>query len=116
MLARGCEAAGYRLAGVSLDHVCCRHLYGTDRLLTVWRGDDDAVVLLVGHHDRRALDVYDLLLGALGLELSAEQRMKPPCCGPDESPPVDQQLVASITAAVESLARRGPPRHGIPRS
>jgi len=34
------------------------------------------------------------------------------CCEPDDSPPVDQQLVASITAAVESLARRRPLRRG----
>lgn len=31
-MARGCEEAGYRLAGTPLDHICCRHLYGTDRM------------------------------------------------------------------------------------
>ncbi len=35
-MARGCEEAGYRLAGAPLDHICCRHLYGNDRMLTAW--------------------------------------------------------------------------------
>jgi hypothetical protein len=54
----GCEAAGYRLADAQLDHVCCRHLYGSDRMLTVWPAEDHAVVIAVGSHDQSTEDVY----------------------------------------------------------
>lgn len=72
-------AAGYRLAGEVLDHVCCRHLYGVDRMLTVWPAIDHAVVIAVGHHDESAQDVYAALLEALELDVLADEREKPPC-------------------------------------
>lgn len=49
--AEGCTAAGYRLAGDLLDHICCRHLYSNDRMLIAWLADDHAVVLAVAPHD-----------------------------------------------------------------
>lgn len=42
--------------------MCCRHLYGDDRLLTVWPDDDNAIVILVAAHDRGPSDVYDQVL------------------------------------------------------
>ncbi|MGH9245366.1 MAG: hypothetical protein ACRD29_13815 [Acidimicrobiales bacterium] len=69
----GCEAAGYRLAGDELDHICCRHLYGEDRLLTVWPGDEQAVVNLVAPHHGSAGGVYDQLIEALGIDMPADE-------------------------------------------
>jgi hypothetical protein len=68
ILGRGCDAAGYRLAGALLDHVCCRHLYGDDRLLTALRAQDHALVLLVGPHSGKRSDVYAQLLAAVDME------------------------------------------------
>jgi hypothetical protein len=104
-VARGCHAAGYRLAGALLDHVCCRHLYGDDRLLTAWRARDHALVLLVGPHSGKPSDVYGQLLAALYKEVSAEERTKPPCCEPGEAPPVDETTADQIVDAIERLSR-----------
>lgn len=112
ILARGCIAAGYRLAGAVLDHVCCRHLYGEDRLLTAWRARDDAMVLLVGPHSGKASDVYGQLLAAVGKDAPEEERAKPPCCEPGESPPVDPATVDEIVGALEAMAQ--PPRRRRP--
>ncbi|HEV2068469.1 MAG TPA: hypothetical protein VGR26_01600 [Acidimicrobiales bacterium] len=71
---RGCDAAGYRLSGEVIEHVCCRHLYGTDRVLTVWPADDHAVVIAIGRHDESAADVYSTLLDALELEVPDAER------------------------------------------
>lgn len=105
ILARGCDAGGYRLAGALLDHVCCRHLYGDDRLLTAWRAEDHALVLLVGPHSGKPSDVYAQLLAAVDKEVPAEERTKPPCCEPGEAPPVDEVTVDQLVGAVEGLAR-----------
>jgi hypothetical protein len=102
---RGCEAAGYRLAGAQLDHVCARHLYGDDRMLTAWLAEDHAVVVAVGRHDQSSGDVYTLLLGALGLEVPDDEREKPPCCDEAGQPPADLVVAADITDALERLAR-----------
>jgi hypothetical protein len=115
LLNLGCAAGGYRLAGTVLDHVCCRHLYGTDRMLTAWSAHDEAVILLVGPHDRSPLDVYDQLLSALGLQQTEAERAKPACCEEDLDPPVDSDLSSSIVNAVETLAR-WPKRRALPGS
>jgi hypothetical protein len=98
---RGCLAAGYRLSGTIVDHVCCRHLYGDDRLLTVWPDEGHVTVVALGRHDGSALDVYDALLNALGLDIPDAERDKPPCCGKDDLPPVEPQLASEIADAVE---------------
>jgi len=105
LLDLGCKAAGYRLAGAELDHVCCRHLYGNDRLLTVWLGPDHAVVLAVGPHDRSAGDLYRQLVAALQLEAPEEERSKPPCCDEAGQPPIDADTTTALVATVETLAR-----------
>lgn len=102
---RGCEAAGYRLAGAPLDHVCCRHLYGRDRMLTVWPAEDHAVVIAVGSHDQSTEDVYAALLDALELTVSADEREKPPCCDNAGQPPADEEVAATIAEAIDARAR-----------
>lgn len=103
---RGCRAAGYRLTGDTLDHICCRHLYGSDRVLTMWEDEDHAVVVLIGRHDRTTTDVYGTLIDALGMEFPESGRSKPSCCGDDGLPPVDEQLVEAVTEAVRELGKR----------
>lgn len=103
---RGCEAAGYRLAGAELGHVCCRHLYGNDRLLTVWPDDGTAIVILVAPHNSSLSGVYDQLVEALGIEMPADEREKPPCCDQKGEPPANADRASAIADAVEQNARR----------
>lgn len=103
---RGCEAAGYGLAGAPVQHVCCRHLYGSDRMLTVWPAEHRTIVLLVGPHSGRAGDVYLELLDALGVDVPAGEREKPSCCDDSGVPPVEEAVAEAIADAVERSARR----------
>lgn len=103
---RGCEAAGYRLAGDELDHICCRHLYGDDRLLTVWPGDEHAVVILVARHSPEPGGVYDQLLESLDIDMPPDERDKPPCCDEEGEPPADSDVANAVADAVEQSARR----------
>lgn len=105
-LKNGCQAAGYRLAGGQFEHVCSRHLYGDDRLLTVWPGDEHAIVVLVGPHTRTPGSVYDQLLDALGIEMPANEREKPPCCDEEGKPPVNAAAASAIAEAVDNCSRR----------
>lgn len=105
-MARGCAAAGYRLAGERLDHMCARHLYGTDRMITVWLDDDHAVVVAIGPHDGSAVDVYKLLLDALGADVPEAEREKPPCCDDEGKPPADHDTAETIADSIDNLARR----------
>ena len=75
-------------------------------MLTAWSAHDEAVILLVGPHDRTPLDVYDQLLSALGLQQTEAERTKPSCCEEDLLPPIDGDLSSSIVGAVEALAKR----------
>lgn len=95
-----------RLSGEVIEHVCCRHLYGTDRVLTVWLADDHAVVIAIGRHDESADDVYSGLLDALELEVPDAEREKPPCCDDTGRPPSDEHGAAVIAEAVERVGRR----------
>lgn len=104
---RGCVAAGYRLAGVDLEHICCRHLYGNDRMLVTWPTATKAVVLAVGPHDRSASDIYELLLEALALKVPTTERNKPPCCDELGEPPVDEGIAENLAAAIAALVPRG---------
>lgn len=102
---RGCEAAGYRLAGAVLDHVCCRHLRGDDRMLTVWPAEDHAIVIAIGRHDQSPEDVYDALLDALEFDVPEEERMKPPCCDEEGRPSADETSAANVSEAIDRRAR-----------
>lgn len=39
---QGCAAAGYRLTGEMLDHICCRHLSRDARMLIMWPVEEEA--------------------------------------------------------------------------
>lgn len=104
---QGCRAAGNRLTGDQLDHICCRHLYRNDRMLIMWPAKDRAVVVSIAPHDRGVSDVYDMVIEALGLAPSEEERTKPPCCDTaDGRPPVDEELVDVVAGALREVARR----------
>lgn len=103
--ARGCEAGGYRLAGVVVNHLCCRHLYATDRMIIAWLATDHAVVIAVSPHDRSDSDVYAALLAALDRDVPPAEREKPPCCDEDGLPPVDPESAREVADAVQRLAR-----------
>jgi hypothetical protein len=86
--------------------VCCRHLYGNDRLVVGWPAADHAVVLLVGPHSTKADDVYDQLLEAAGVDAPNDERTKPPCCDEDGAPPVDEDAAIEVADAVDRTTRR----------
>jgi len=94
---RRCEAGGYRLAGEQLDHACCRHLHGSDRLLTVWPDRERTVVILVAPHIHATGDVYDQLLRALGIDMPSDERDKASCCDETSTPPVEFGTAEAIT-------------------
>lgn len=75
-------------------------------MLTAWPGADHAVILAVGPHDRSAADVYDLLLTALNVDVSEEDRTKPACCDEAGEPPTDPATAEELAIAVDQLARR----------
>lgn len=74
-------------------------------MLTVWPGEDHAIIIAVGAHDDSADDVYAALLDALELAVPADERAKPPCCDESRLPPVDEEIAATITDAVDQRAR-----------
>ena len=104
---RGCAAAGYRLAGAVLDHVCCRYLRRDDRMLTVWPAEDHAIVLAIGRHDASTENVYAVLLDALDLDIADAERTKPLCCDQQGRPPADSEIATLVADTIERRARRG---------
>jgi len=84
--------------------VCCRDLYGQDRMLIAWPANDQAIVVLVGRHDGPRADVYGQLLLALAITALDEERDKPPCCD-EGDPPTDDDVASDIAEAVERWAR-----------
>jgi hypothetical protein len=81
-------------------------------MLTAWPDIEQVVVLAVGPHDRSPTDVYDLLLRALDLEVSGDERNKPPCCDEAGDPPIGSDTATVIIDAVEALAKRRRARTG----
>ena len=81
------------------------HLYGPDRLLTVWPAADHAVVIAVGPHDESDQDLYASLLDALELDVPTDEREKPPRCDDEGLPPADEEITASISEAIEHRTR-----------
>lgn len=102
---RGCEAAGYRLSGREVDHICCRHLYGDDRMLTVWPDEERTIVILVAPHDGTGSDVYSELLDALEVDMPQDVRDKPACCDAEGEPPTDPEAANAIADAVGRHSR-----------
>lgn len=74
-------------------------------MLTGWPRPDHAIILLLGPHDRSATDVYDLLLAALDVEMSMDDRDKPSCCDELGEPSADQAAAEAMADAIERLAR-----------
>ena len=106
----GCEAAGYRLTGPTLERLCMVHLYGSWRLLLAFPEPELAVVADIGEHlafDRHR-DIYTRLYEAVGTEPSQEARTKPPCCDETGMPPVTAELVDDLTNAYRALNKRWP--------
>ena len=107
LMAGGCAQAGYRLAGAGvLDHLCCRHLYGSDRGIVAWPSLDAAVVIAIGPHDQSVNDIYQLILAALEIDMPEAERQKPPCCDDLDEPPADPETAELIAAAIDALRRR----------
>ncbi|MHB8295578.1 MAG: hypothetical protein ACYDH5_13330 [Acidimicrobiales bacterium] len=104
----GCDAAGYRLTGKTVERLCMVHLYGAWRLLLAFPEPDVAVVIDVGKHlaQDRHDDIYARLYEALGIQPGEETRTKPPCCDDADLPPVTTQLVDDLTDAYRSMTRR----------
>lgn len=101
----GCEAAGYRLTGQTVERLCVVHLYGSWRLLLAFPEPD--VVIDVGQHldGDPHRDVYTRLREILGVEPTDEPRTKPGCCD-DHHPPVTSELVDDLTDAYRTLTGR----------
>ncbi len=101
---RGCAAAHYRLTGEVVEHVCCRHLYGSWRLLAAFPDDRTVVVLDVAQHtNKRDTDVYLRLFDILNIEQPARPRTKPPCCTPNAEPPIDADLLEGLSVLAKRL-------------
>ena len=94
------------MAGALLEHLCARHLHGSDRMITAWLADDHVVVVAIGPHNRSSLDVYQLVLDALGAEVSDGERDKPPCCDEGGRAPDDMEAALVVADAIDALARR----------
>ncbi len=101
---RGCAAAHYRLTGGVVEHICCRHLYGSWRLLAAFPDDHTVVVLDVAEHtNRQDTDVYLRLFEVLNIEPPAGPRTKPPCCGPNGVPPIEPDLLGGLSVLAKRL-------------
>lgn len=103
----GCEAAGYRLAGDSLDKLCVIHLWGRWRLVLAFPEVDVALVVDIGEHldNDRSRDVYTRVYEALDVDPPTEARDKPPCCD-EVGPPVDDAQLDAVEAGYRDLTRR----------
>jgi hypothetical protein len=99
-------AAARPQPSATLDHVCSRHLYGADRMLTAWPADDEVIVLAIARHDTSAEDVYATLLAALDLAVPDEERQKPPCCDDEGNPPANEATALEIADALTRHRRR----------
>lgn len=88
-----------------IDQVCCRHLYGQDRMLLAWPAKDHAIVVLISPHDGSGNDVYGQLLAALEIPSVDEDRAKPPCCDEEGHPPGEPGAASDIAEAVERWGR-----------
>jgi hypothetical protein len=106
--AEGCAAADYRLTGEVVERICSLHVYGRYRALVCFPDEESVVVVLVAGHRRGASgDAYGSLYELLEIPEPTGKRNKPPCCGEDGEPPVDQELFDRLLLAIKVLSRRG---------
>jgi hypothetical protein len=104
----GCEAAGCRLAGATVERLCVVHLYGLCRLLLAFPDSDPAVVIDVGEHlaNDPARDIYARLYEVMGVAPTDKPRTKPPCCDDARQSPWTSDLVDDLIDAYRILSRR----------
>jgi hypothetical protein len=105
LAAHGCKAAGYRLTGPGVGHICVVHLVDDYRLVSVFPDKSTVVVVLVARHTDSRSDVYRLLYRLLELDVPKQPRTKPPCCEDNGDPPVAQELVLQFMDASTRLLR-----------
>jgi hypothetical protein len=98
----GCRAAGYRLTGHPVHHLCARHIKGLRqpwRVLIGFPTLEEIAILLVERHDR-IRNVYLRVYEVLGVQEPSGERTKPPCCDQAGAPPLDSALVRVFETAV----------------
>lgn len=102
----GCRAAGYRLSGKGVEHVCSVRLRDNWRMLVFFPAEDQVSILLVGPHDREnpQVDVYMRLYELLELEAPDDEHRRPSCCE-DGQPPVDAELLERVIDRTKELTR-----------
>ncbi len=109
---RGCAALGYRLTGDLIERLCVHHLRGGWRVVVTFDAPPVVwVVLIAQHTSDPATNVYDLLYALTGHRPEPDQaRTKPACCGDDGAPPpVEEELITSLTRRTRQLAGRPRP-------
>jgi len=105
---RGCAAADYRLAGEDddLGRICSKHLLRDWRMLVAFPEPDEVCILVIGRHRRGPRSVYRRLYLLLEIGDPTDERDKPPCCGKDDEPPLDRELVDRLIGAAKRQRRR----------
>lgn len=110
MESQGCRAAGYRLQGAGVDHICAVWLTRNHRLVVGFPSAQEVVVLLAGPHDdeRAELDVYRTLYDVLGISdyPTGDPLHEQDCCEDAVLPPVDGELVDRFVAGARALRGR----------
>jgi hypothetical protein len=106
----GCRVLDYRLTGDIIERLCVKHFHSSWRVVVAFRTPHDAVIMLVGQHDRDdpGMDVYTMLYELAGLTVvSAQKRSKPPCCGDEMLPPLwEDNELNDLVQRAQHLARR----------
>jgi hypothetical protein len=98
----GCVAGGKRLAAVDTGDypMCQRSLYGSWRLVTVYRRDGSIVIVALERHTRRGSVAATLAENFPGLAPTGRRRSEqPPCCDDPTAPPL-------LSAKLEALMAR----------
>ncbi len=100
----GCRAADYALSGPPpWPHLCAVHFDGW-RVVVAFPAEDEVAIVKIARHDPTS-DPYREIADDLSLPVSTEPRTKPPCCDPEDEPPVDAQLVEDVQAAFAALTQ-----------
>lgn len=99
---RGCAAAGYALSGDDpWPRLCSKHV-GPYRVIVSFPEDGAVAVMKIAKHDDTT-DPYVELAREIGLEVSTDERTKPPCC--DGTPVVDATLADRLEEHFAQLTR-----------
>lgn len=97
----GCRAADYALSGPEpWPRFCSIHIDGW-RIVVTFPAEDEVAVVKVSPHDDRH-DPYATIAAELGIDISTEERTKPPCCK-GGVPPVAEDLLDHLEEAFDRL-------------